>query len=111
MKKLLSLVLVFALMLTLTACGEGDWRETLQEFEVFIEDYVKVMRDYAQNPNDETLKQKVAAMQEEVDEWDAKIKKIGEELEGTADEDEFKAKQMELYTKLLQSVVVSSSPA
>lgn len=87
------------------ACGEADWRETLQEYENFVNDYVNTLQEFTKNPTDTILKEKIEALQNDVSEWDAKMKKISEDLKGTAEEKEFQTKQMELYSKLMQVVV------
>ena len=95
-------------MLTVCACGEADWRETLQEYEAFVDEYVNALQEFTKNPSDTALKEKVEALQNDVSDWDAKMKKISEDLKGTAEEKEFQTKQMELYSKLMQAVAGAS---
>ena len=110
MKKLLSLILVFVLTFAFAGCGkEENWEDTLADFEVFINDYLEVAQEYIKNPTDESLKQKSEKFAEEIDVWSEKLATLTEEIKGTADEEEFQQKSMELYTKLMQAVTAAGS--
>ena len=110
MKKLLSVLLIFVLMFTITACGNqsDNWEQTLEEFGTFIDEFMEASLNALNDSTDKNAKTKLDAKQKELNLWQDKIDKLSEKMEGTAEEEAYKKKLTELYTKLMQNIVNSN---
>lgn len=105
LRKLLTFLLVFMLMHSLTACGGGsDWKNTLKEYEVFIDEYVELLQDYSKNPTDPDIEKKAEEMANKADEWSEKTEKVREQIKGTADEAEFNQQILDISGKLIKAI-------
>lgn len=93
MKKLLSIVLCLVLMVSLVACGSGDWKDVLADYEEFIDEYIEAMKD-GEDLTDLDL---------EGEAWTTKIEELAETLEGDELE-EFKTEAARITMKVVTAL-------
>ena len=95
MKKLLACVLCFVLMVSLVACSSG-WKATLEDYEAFMDEYIEAMQ----------AGEDLTELDEEGEEWTAKIEELAETLEGE-EKEEFQAEAARITMKVMSGLDMS----
>ena len=125
MKKILSLVLSFVLLLTLTACGtvntinenaenneiteDGEntveWKQFLREYEEWVDKYIEITEKYKKNPSDMSILSDYTDMISELSEWSTKTADMENELKNASSGEllEYSAELAKIAGKLAQA--------
>ena len=67
--------------------GNGDWRQFLKEYELWIDDYISFMKKYTENPKDASLIADYAEFMSKLSEWGEKNKNIENSLKDASPND------------------------
>lgn len=65
---------------TTTVDADAEWRQFLNDYEKWYDDYVAFLKKYEQNPTDASLLNDYTKMMEELVEWSEKAEKIEADL-------------------------------
>lgn len=57
-----------------------EWKKFLKEYDAWVNEYIKMLKKYADDPTNLTIISDYAKMMEELGEWEAKSEKIEKEL-------------------------------
>lgn len=131
MKKIISGILALILVFSLSACGNkaentepetepkvqtdvsgtkeekaedsfANWKEFLSEYEIWVDEYITVLKQYKENPTDTKLMEAQQNKLSELTDWANRTGEVQKELEN-APEDVLKEYQAEV-TRILEKI-------
>lgn len=82
-----------------------EWKQFLKDYEAWVEDYVKILKKYSENPTDMSIISDYTEMLKEVTEWEAKADEIEKELEeaSPAEAIEYSAELLKITAKIAEA--------
>ena len=66
---------------TQSSTDEKQWKQFLEDYEDWIDDYIKIVKKYSENPTDVSILSDYTEMITELAEWQTKAEEMEEELE------------------------------
>lgn len=87
-----------------TSSNGKEWKAFLQDYSDWVEDYVKIMKKYSENPSDTSILSDYADMVSELAEWQSKAEDVADELEDASPSElaEYSAELLKISTKIAQ---------
>lgn len=90
---------------SLSASDNSQWKQFLKEYENWVDDYIKLVKKYAENPSDMSILSEYTKMAADAAEWAEKADKIESELNDPKIAAEFSAQLAKIAVKLAQAAV------
>ena len=86
--------------------GEKEWRKFLEDYENWVDDYIKILKKYEENPTDLSILSDYADMMLELADWEAKTEKMEEELENASPGEvaEYSAELLRIAAKMAEVI-------
>lgn len=84
-----------------TVEGTATWKENLKEYEAFVDDYIEILNQYEQNPNDLTILSEYTKVIQELAEWSAKVEEIQDDL---ANDSEALQEYLEMLARITEKL-------
>ncbi len=88
-----------------TGAEEGEkveWKEFLEEYEAWVDDYIEITKKYKNNPSDVTILSDYTSMMTEMADWTTKTEDMEKELEEASPDEliEYSAELVRIAAKL-----------
>ena len=83
----------------------SDWRQFLQDYEAFMDDYIEILKKYHANPADLSILSDYMSMMTKLTEWSDKYDDISGGLDNPDELAEFTQEWMRIYTKQMNALV------
>ena len=82
-----------------------DWRQFLEEYEAWVDEYIELLKKYNDNPTDMSILADYTEMMSELAEWSSRTEEVSDELEkaSPAELAEYSAELARIASKLAQA--------
>lgn len=88
-----------------TSSNDSGWKEFLEEYEEWANDYIQIVKKYSETPTDTSILSDYTEMLTELSEWQTKADEMEEELEevSPAEVAEYSAELLRIATKIAEA--------
>lgn len=86
------------------ATTDVSWREFLKEYEEWIDEYIKILNKYNENPTDLSILEDYADMMVEMAEWSERADEIELEIEDPVEAAEYTSEMLKIVAKLTNAI-------
>ncbi len=81
---------------------DAEWKEFLEDYEVWVDDYIEIVKKYKDNPTDMSILSDYTEMVSEMADWSERADEIELELEDTSAALEYSAELLRIAGKLAE---------
>ena len=83
---------------------EAEWRQFIQEYDEWVDDYIAILKKYKDNPTDMSILSDYTEMMNDLAKWAERADKIELELQDTEAALEYSAALLKIADKLAKAV-------
>ena len=80
--------------------GNVEWREFLEDYEKWVDDYISIVNKQKENPTDISILSDYTKMLSDLTEWSTRADEVAESIKGTDDAVEYSKELLRIIEKL-----------